>query len=134
MLLLRDLVEGRPGHVDVAVLDQAQHLAIEEGQQQSADVLAVHVGVGEDDDLAVADPGDVLSVTDVDADRGDQADDFIVAEHLFRAGLLDVEDLAAQRENGLEIAVAAALRGAAGGLALDEEQLGLVADARGAVH
>ncbi len=28
VLLLRDLVEGRPGHVDVAVLDQAQHLGI----------------------------------------------------------------------------------------------------------
>ena len=32
------------------------HLAVEERQQQRADVLAVHVGVGQDDDLAVAQP------------------------------------------------------------------------------
>ena len=36
------------------VVDQRLHVAEEEGQQQRADVAAVHVGVGHDDDLAVA--------------------------------------------------------------------------------
>ena len=54
LLLLRHLEEGRPGHVNVAALDEPQHLAVKEGQEQGANVLAVHVGVGEDHDLAVA--------------------------------------------------------------------------------
>ena len=84
------------------VLDQLAHLAEEERQQQRADVLAVHVGVGQDDDLAVADLGDVLGVADVHADGGDQAGDLLVLEQLLEAGLLDVEHLAAQRQDGLD--------------------------------
>jgi hypothetical protein len=41
-------------------------------------------------------------------------------EHLVEAGLLDVEDLAAQRQDRLELAVAALLGRAAGGVALDD--------------
>ena len=38
---------------------------------------------------------------------------------------LDVEDLAAQRKDRLELAATGLLRGAAGGVTLDDEQLGL---------
>ena len=38
--------------------------------------------------------------------------------------LLDVEDLAAQRQHRLRVAVAALLGRAAGGVALDDEDLG----------
>ena len=55
-------------------------------------------------------------------------------EQLLGAGLLDVERLAAQRQDGLVHAVAAALGRAAGRVALDQEQLRLVAVAGGAVH
>ena len=44
-------------------------------------------------------------------------------EHLVEARLLDVEDLAAQRQDRLEAAVAALLGRAAGRVALDEEEL-----------
>jgi hypothetical protein len=54
-----DLVQRRLGDVDVAALHQLGHLAVEEGQQQRADVRAVHVGVGHDDDAVVAQLGDV---------------------------------------------------------------------------
>ena len=47
-----------------------------------------------------------------------------VLQHLVDARLLDVEDLAAQREDRLRVAVAALLGRAAGGVALDDEQLG----------
>jgi hypothetical protein len=38
----------------VPALDQLRHLPEEEGQQQRADMGAVHVGIGHDDDLVVA--------------------------------------------------------------------------------
>ena len=46
-------------------------------------------------------------------------------QHLVEARALDVEDLAAQRQHRLELAVAALLGGAAGRIALDDEDLGL---------
>ena len=54
VLLLLDLEERRAGDVDVARLDELAHLAIEERQEQGADVLAVDVGVGKENDFAVA--------------------------------------------------------------------------------
>jgi hypothetical protein len=47
------------GHVDEPPFDQRLHLPEEEGEQQGADVGPVDVGVGQDDDLVVADLGDV---------------------------------------------------------------------------
>ena len=46
-------------------------------------------------------------------------------EHLVEARPLDVEDFSAQRQDRLEVAVAALLGGAAGRIALDQEDLGL---------
>ena len=45
-------------------------------------------------------------------------------EHLVEARLLDVQDLALQRQDRLRAAIAALLGGAAGGVALDDEDLG----------
>ena len=56
-----------------------------------------------------------------------------MAEHLVDAGLLDVEDLAAQREDRLDLAIAAGLGRAAGALALDQEELAALRVARAAV-
>ena len=63
----------------------------------------------------------------------DQAADLLVVEQVLQAGLLDVERLAAQRQDRLVHAVAAALGRAAGRVALDQEQLRFVAVAAGAV-
>jgi hypothetical protein len=100
---LLDLVERRLRDVDVVALDQLGHVAEEEGEQQRADVRAVHVGVGHEDDLAVADLGGVeVVLADAAAQRGDHGADFLVAQHLVVARLFDVEDLALERQNGLE--------------------------------
>src|SRR5690606_36731683 len=64
---------------------------------------------------------------------GDHGADFVVRKHLVDAGLLGVDQLAAQREDRLGAAVAALLGRAAGGVALDDVELGLVGLARGAV-
>ncbi len=53
-LAARDLVKRRLGDVEIAALDQRRHLAEEEGQQQRADMRAVDIGVGHDDDLVIA--------------------------------------------------------------------------------
>jgi hypothetical protein len=122
-----DLVERRLGDVEVAALDDVGEVAVEERQQQRADVRAVDVGVRHDDDGVVAQLADVVVVgADAGAERGDQGDDLLAGEHLVDAGLLDVEDLAAQREDRLGLAVASLLGRAAGRVALDDEELGVL--------
>ena len=54
-----DLVERRHRDVDMPLVDQLRHKAVEQRQQQCADVRAVDVGIGHDDDLVVAQLGDV---------------------------------------------------------------------------
>ena len=66
-------------------------------------------------------------------ERGDDRLDLLGAQHLVEARLLDVEDLAAQRQDRLELAVAAHLGGAAGAVALDQEELGELGVPLGAV-
>jgi hypothetical protein len=85
-LLALDLEERRLRDVDEALADQLGHLAEEEGQQQRADVRAVDVRVGHDDDLVVAEllevEGALAAVADAGADRDDQVPDFGVLQHL----------------------------------------------------
>ena len=126
-LLLADerRVQRRLGDVDVAVVHQLGHLAEEEREQQRADVAAVDVGVGEQDDLVVADLREVELGFDARADRRDQRLDLDVAQDLVRARLLDVEDLAADRQDRLDARVARVLRRASRRVALDDEELAL---------
>ncbi len=107
-------------------LDQLLHLPVEEGEQQRADMRAVNVGVGHDDDLVIAELAEIeLVVADAGAERGDERSYLGARQHLVEARPLDIEDLAAQGEHGLEGAVARLLGAAAGRVALDQEQLGL---------
>ena len=75
----------------------------------------------------------IVALADAGADGGDERADFLVGEHLVEAGLLGVDQLAAEREDRLEAAVAALLGGAAGGVALDDVELGQRGIAFGAV-
>ena len=129
-----DHVERRLGDVQVPLGHQPGHLAVEEGHQQGADVRAVDVGVAHHDDLAVPPLARVFLVADAVADGRDDVADLLVAEHAVEPGALDVEDLAAEREDRLVEPVAAPLGGAAGRVALDEEQLAGVLVVGGAVH
>ena len=121
-----DPIERRLGDVEVAGLDDLGHVAEEEGQQQGPDVGAVDVGVGHDDDPVVAQLGQVEAVADAldpGAQGDDQGPDVLAGHDPVEAGLLDVEDLAAQRQDRLEAPVAALLGRAAGRVALDDEDL-----------
>ena len=97
---------------------------------------AVHVGIGHDDDAAVAQLRDVegrfvlavaafvFRLADAGADGGDHRLDFGVLEHLIEARFLDVDQLAADRQNRLVTPVAALFGRAAGGITLDDVKLG----------
>ena len=103
-----------------------RHLPVEEREQQRADVRAVHVGVGHDDDVVVAELRDVeVLLADAAAERRDHRPDFLAAQHLVEAGLLDVQDLALERQDRLEAAVAPLLGRPAGRVALDDVELAL---------
>ena len=116
--------ERRLRDVDVAELDERPHLPVEERQQQRADVRTVHVRVGHDDDAVVALLGHVeIFLPDAASERGDHRLDFVAAEHAIEPRPLDVEDLALDRQDRLEAAIASLLGGAAGRLAFDDVDL-----------
>ena len=86
---------------------------------------AVDIRVRHDDDLVVAQLVGVEFVApDAGAERRDQRADFLAGEHLVEARALDIEDLAAQGQHRLEFAIAALFGGAAGAVALDDEEFG----------
>jgi len=75
-------------------------------------MAAVHVGVGHDDDPVVAEFVEVEAAfirtgPEAGADGGDHRADFVVVENLVEPRFLDVEQLAANRQHGLELPVAA---------------------------
>jgi len=66
----------------------------EKSEQQRADVAAVDVGVGHQNNLVIAELAGVEIVfADAGAERGDDGANFFVAEHLVVARFFDVENL-----------------------------------------
>ena len=116
-VLLLDAEDRRAGDVDVAAVDELGHVAIEERQQQDADVRAIDIRIGHDDDAVVTRLVGVEILADVGANRRDQRADRVAGQRAVQTSALDVEDLAAQGQNGLEEAVAARLGAAAGAVA-----------------
>src|SRR5580704_16694174 len=110
-LLLADQrrVQRRLRHVHEPTLDERFHLAEEEGEQQRADVAAVDVGIGQQDHLVVADLLDVELLGQPRADGRDERLDLCVLQHLVDARALDVENLAADRQDRLRHGVARVL-------------------------
>ena len=121
----RDQIKGRLGDVDAAGADQLLHVAEEEGQQQSSDVAAVDVGVGHDDDFAVAAFFQIEFLADAAAQGADDGADFLVAEHFDEVGFFHVEDFALEGEDGLDVGIASALGGPAGGKTFDQKEFGV---------
>ena len=107
------------------MVDQRAHIAEEEGQHQRADMRAVHIGIGHDEDLMVADFANIKLVADAGAQRGHDGHQLVVAVDAVRAGLFDVQHLAPQRQDGLNVGVTAHLGRAACRIALHDKQFGL---------
>src|SRR5215217_3578099 len=105
-----DLIERRLGDIEMAALDDLGHLPIEKGEQQRADMGAVDIGVGHNDDLVIAQLGDVEALdirvaADTGAKGGNQRADLGRRQHLVEAGALDIQYFAAQRKHRLVLAV-----------------------------
>ena len=80
----------------------------------------VDVGVGHQNDLVVAQLGDVkVILTDTGAHGLNEKLDFLRRKHLIVASFFDIENLTAQRQHGLGSLVPTLLGGAAGGITLD---------------
>ena len=108
-LALRHLEQRRLGDEQVPGLYDLGHLAVEEGEQQRADMRAVDVGVGHDHDLVIAQLFQVELVTQACAHRLDQRADFLGRDDAVEPRPLDVQDLAAQGKDRLVLAVAPVL-------------------------
>ena len=105
----------------------------EQRGQQGGDVQAVGVRVGQDHHLAVAQATDVV-LAGIAADGDGQVVHFFGGQDRGAGHFPGVEDLAAQRQDGLEILVACLLGAAAGRVAFHQEQFGarqVLADAVG---
>ena len=114
-------VKRRHGEIEMAGLDQFRHLPVEKGDQQGGDMGAVDVGVGHDDDFLVAQLVFLVMRADAAAERLDEIGQLLVAGELVARGAGDVQDLAAQRQDGLVGAVARLLRRAACRIAFDDK-------------
>ena len=124
--------------IDVSVFDQVVHVAEEERQHQRRNVAAVDVGIGHNNHAAVTQLIEVqrLAVvfgSDRHAERSEDIADLLVLEDPVLHRLLDIQYLTPQRHDSLKIPVAALFGRTACGIALDEENLGLIAIARRAV-
>ena len=106
----------------MAAFHQLRHLPEEEGEQQSPDVTAVHVGVSHDDDLVIAQlVGVEFLRADAGAEGGDDGADFLAGQHLVEAGPLHIQDLASERQDGLGLPVPRLFGGTAGAVTLNQE-------------
>ena len=124
LLAAADLEQRRLGDEDMAALDQLAHMPEEEREQEGSNMGPINIGIRHDDDAVIAQFVRVeLLLAYAAAQRGDHGADFGGAQHLVETRLFDVENLALQGQDGLEAPAPALLRGAAGGVALDQEQL-----------
>ncbi len=118
-----EAIKRRHRKVEVALIDQPRHLPVEERDQQRCDMRAVDVGIGHDDDAGVAQILLAVMRAGAAADRLHQVGKLRIGGELVLGGGRDVEDLAAQRQDSLGLAVARLLGAAAGRVTLDDEQL-----------
>ena len=86
-LALAHAKQWRLSDIHVPAGDQVVHLAVEEREQQRANMRAIDVGVGHDDHAAVAPLDDVLLGANAGADGGDHAANFFVGQHFVFAAL-----------------------------------------------
>ncbi len=122
LLVLAHAEKGRLQDVDVTLLYQFGEELQEEGNHQQTDVHAVHIGIGSYNHLVVAQL--VQSVLNVQC-RLQQVELLVLVHHLLGQSEA-VERLAAEREHSLRLHIAALGDGAAGGVALGDEDAALL--------
>ena len=117
-----DAVQRRHGDEDAPGIHQRREVTHEQRAQQRGDVQTIGVGIRQDADLVIAQLGEVVRAR-VQADGDRDVVDFLGGVDVMRLDFPGIEDLAAQRQDRLGLAVAALLGAAAGGVTLDQKQL-----------
>ena len=120
LLVFRQTEKRRLRKVDVPFLDERLHEAEEKREKQRADMRAVDIGIGHDDNFSVAKLREIKIFADAAAERRHDGLELFVAVNLVEPRLFHVQHLAPERENRLVASVAAAFRGTAGGVAFDD--------------
>ena len=109
------LVERGLRDVHVSVLNELRHLSIEKREEQGADMRAVHICVRHDDDTVVAQFRDIVLVLAYPGAQGlDQCHDLLGRDQLVEPRFFDIQYLAFQRQDRLELAVTALFSRTAG--------------------
>ena len=138
-----DLKQGRLRDIDVPLPDQGRRQPVEHGEDQRADLEAVHVRVGADDDPLPPKGVDVKGIDVLGAlvlhlhaaaQHPQQIGDDVAFEYLVIIGLQAVEDLAPHGHDTLKLRVPALLAGAQSGVALHDIQLPPLHISGAAVH
>ena len=126
LLALADLIERRLGNINMAMLYQWLHIAVEEGQEQGSDMGTIHIRICHNDNLIVAELGQVKFVADATAKGGNHGTDFCIGIDAIQPSLLYVEYLAPDRQDGLEPSVTALLGRTAGRITLYNEDFAVL--------
>ncbi len=104
-----DMEERGLRDIEMAVGDKWLHVAIEESQQQRANMRSVNVGVAHNDDATVAQFGDIEVFVDARTNSRDDILDLIVFQDFVQSHALHIKDFTAQRQDSLEVTVASLL-------------------------
>src|SRR5262245_30013919 len=128
-----DPIERRLREKHFAARHQLWQVAIDEGEEERRDVMTVGIGVGQDDDAAIAKPREIEILAETAAECGDEIRQLLVLEHLGQRHPFRVHYLSAQRKNGLTAAIASLLGGSARRIAFDDEQLAVFPAGAGAI-
>ena len=118
--------ERRLCNIQVPTRNQLLHVTVEESQQQSANMGAINIGIAHNHDTTIAQPCNVELLANPHADRRNDIFDLLVFQHLVEARTLHIQDLTAQRQDSLEVAVASLLGGATRRITLDQVQFAAV--------
>ena len=85
----------------MALADQLRHKAVQEGEQQRADMCAVHIGICHDNDLVVPKLADVKVLMNPGAEGGDHGAYLRIAVNPVKPRFFYVEDFSAQGKDRL---------------------------------
>ena len=133
LLSLHDREERGLGDVDIAGLDQPEHIPVEEGEEKGPDMGAVDIGISHDHDMVVSCMVDLELLANTRADGRDERLDLGIFQDLVLPGLLHVQDLPPQREDGLEFPVPSLLGAPACRISFHDIDLALFRVTLGAV-
>ena len=119
-------VKGRSRQINISVFDQGTHSAEEESKNQCGNVASVHVGIGHDDYLVVAELAQIQFLriflcTNSNTHCTEDVLDFFTFEYFVVHCLFYVQDLTTKRQDSLKYTVAALFSRTACRVPFDQE-------------